>query len=318
MMSKSGLVKGKPSIGVVSAATLALIMLAAAMMGPAEATSPGTAGAIAFVSDRDGSGQQVYRMGSDGFGQTRLTDTLGVSSNPSWSPDGNLIAFSNCHPTVGCEIYLMNYDGSGEYNLTDDPGTDGHATWFPSGNKIAFASVRSGDTEDIYVADLDGFGNIGPATRITTSAAMDLRPAVSPDGKKIAFESQRDGDYEIYVMKARRESPTNRPVRLTNNSTDDYMPDWSPDGSKIAFTRTTGIFVMKPSPESRTNRPKNLTGTLGSAYDPAYSPDGKRIAFVSSASGNADIWRMRSDGSNQVNITRDPAQDHAPAWQPIP
>ena len=39
------------------------------------------------------------------------------------------------------------------------------------------------------------------------------------------------------------------------------------------------------------------------------------IAFASTAEdGNAEIYTMHTDGSNQVNITRDPANDTSPVW----
>ncbi|MBA2361094.1 MAG: PD40 domain-containing protein [Actinobacteria bacterium] len=40
------------------------------------------------------------------------------------------------------------------------------------------------------------------------------------------------------------------------------------------------------------------------------------IAFVSHRDGNAEIYTMNRDGSNQTNITRAPASDYAPAFSP--
>jgi len=41
-----------------------------------------------------------------------------------------------------------------------------------------------------------------------------------------------------------------------------------------------------------------------------------RIAFVSNRNGNLDIYVMRPDGSNVVNLTNNPARDEFPAWSP--
>jgi dipeptidyl aminopeptidase/acylaminoacyl peptidase len=41
-----------------------------------------------------------------------------------------------------------------------------------------------------------------------------------------------------------------------------------------------------------------------------------RIAFVSSRDGNADIYVMNADGSNQTNLTKNSADDTNPAWSP--
>jgi TolB protein len=50
----------------------------------------------------------------------------------------------------------------------------------------------------------------------------------------------------------------------------------------------------------------------------AWSPDARRIAFVTDRDRNPEIYAMRPNGSNQVNLTRHPASDFAPDWQPFP
>jgi Tol biopolymer transport system component len=50
----------------------------------------------------------------------------------------------------------------------------------------------------------------------------------------------------------------------------------------------------------------------------AWSPDGKHIAFGSykDTPGVREIYVMNADGSNPVNITKNPADDNNPAWSP--
>lgn len=47
---------------------------------------------------------------------------------------------------------------------------------------------------------------------------------------------------------------------------------------------------------------------------PAWSPDGSKIAFTSYRSGNADIWIMNSDGSNQKQLTTNKSNDIYSRW----
>lgn len=58
-----------------------------------------------------------------------------------------------------------------------------------------------------------------------------------------------------------------------------------------------------------------LTNTGQNTF-PAWSPDGTRISFTSDRDGNREIYVMNSDGSGQTNLTKDPADDRNPAWQP--
>ena len=45
-------------------------------------------------------------------------------------------------------------------------------------------------------------------------------------------------------------------------------------------------------------------------------PETEKIVFVSKRDGNAEIYIMNPDGSEQVNLTQHPAEDYDPAWSP--
>jgi Tol biopolymer transport system component len=317
-------------------------LLAAMVMTPVAGSQtvetnsfPGTAGAIAFVSTRDGIANfNIYRMNADGFGQTRLTDTPGVNFSPSWSADGLKIAFVNA-PDLGdqSDVWSMNADGSNATKLVQDPGDDSGPAYSPTSNKFAFVSARNGDGVDIYLMTKGPDGQTTSLTRITTSPASDSHPAISPDGRRLAFVSDRDGDEDVYVMRLAPEGPKNVPVKLTKNTrpnpngppyATDTQPDWSPDGTQIAFASdrvgALEVYRMKASPEGRLNKPVNLSSNP-TAYDedPTWSPDGKKVAFTTDRDGNSEIYRMRAtDGANQVNLTNNPRSDFLPAWQPLP
>lgn len=53
------------------------------------------------------------------------------------------------------------------------------------------------------------------------------------------------------------------------------------------------------------------------AFMPRWSADARRIAFVSNASGNDELWTMRSDGTRKRQITDEPGVGHYwPTWTP--
>ena len=108
--------------------------------------------------------------------------------------------------------------------------------------------------------------------------ALGLTPLMIVAGAQaqIAFSSNRDGDNEIYVMDA----DGGNLRRLTNNSDGDGDPVWSPDGKRIAFKSDRDGHV-------------NVHGW------PTH-----------------DIYVMDADGSNQQNLTNNPADDWDPSWSP--
>ena len=54
-------------------------------------------------------------------------------SHPSWSPDGQRIAFNAGSPTAS-DIYLIDIDGSGLTKITSDRVRNFYPTWSPDGS----------------------------------------------------------------------------------------------------------------------------------------------------------------------------------------
>ena len=84
----------------------------------------------------------------------RLTDYSASYSAPSWSPDGQHIAFG-FERDGRAKIYVMGSDGSNPRRLTEtDHSADYRSpSWSPDGRYIAFESNRDGDW-GIYVMDI--------------------------------------------------------------------------------------------------------------------------------------------------------------------
>ena len=57
-------------------------------------------------------------------------------------------------------------------------------------------------------------------------------------------------------------------------------------------------------------------GTMPALWGLRISPDGSKIIFHSYRDGNAEIYIMNADGSNQTRLTNNPAIDNGPAWSP--
>jgi TolB protein len=97
------------------------------------AWNPKTGQEVAFVSDRGGL-PQLFIMDADGSNTTKvdLVD-MGYVIDPSWSPNGELLAFSWRRPDDNYDIYVMDIATHQLLQLTRDAGRNERPCWAPDG-----------------------------------------------------------------------------------------------------------------------------------------------------------------------------------------
>lgn len=264
-----------------------------------EVIAPRT-GRITFVSSRDGLAPSIFVMDADGGNVTRLTSAEPGQgdSNPTWSPDGSLIAYQSERADQSV-LMVVRPDGTGSRMLTE--AADGGASdpsWSPDGSRLLFSSGRSGQP-GVWTIAADG----SSVALLVDDAAF---PAWSPDGSKVAFTSFRDGKPAIYTISA---DGTDL-ARITEpDGSGDF--DWSPDGTRIVFTcvrdGSQDICVVNADGTGL----EQLTDARDLEFNPEWSPDGTTIAYRRSDAGNA-LHMMDADGTDQRGV----AQAFFEQWSP--
>ncbi len=147
---------GDPEIYVVDAGGAHLHRITfAAGVSTSPAWNPKTGKQIVFVSDRGGE-PVLYMSNSDGTDVQKIDmPDMGYVVDPSWSPNGQLLAFSWRRPSGNFDIYAMDIVSHQLVELTRDEGRNERPSWAPDGRHIVFESTRTG-TRQIWTMLADG------------------------------------------------------------------------------------------------------------------------------------------------------------------
>lgn len=135
---------------------------------------------IVFVYAND-----LWRVAKDGGDAIRLTSNEGAESNPHFSPDGKLIAFTGQYDG-NTDVYVIPVEGGQPQRLTWHPGADQVTGWTPNGESILFATSREGvlPTRESKIYTINKRGGAEEALPIPRAVAGEI----SEDGKYIAYQ----------------------------------------------------------------------------------------------------------------------------------
>ena len=276
---------------------------AVVLAGQAQDPAWSADGQMVAFTDTSSSDFLIYTIGADGSGRTQVT-TVGDDFDPTFSPDGDWIAFRR---RVVYPDALTQTTNNAAPSATVITETDVVTTPVLVG--MIAENVTTGNSAVVTAVG---------ATTITTTAIT---------GNWNAADSYRIYNEQDRIFKIRTNGTGE--VQLSSGGATaiygDYAPEWSPDGTKIAFaTKRNGnddVYVMDAGGEAVSS--VNLTADEGDvAWDPSYSPDGTKIAYASAnndAGGSTaeNIWTMNADGSGKTIITAvATSKDEHPSWSP--
>lgn len=195
---------------------------------------------------------------------------------------------------ANADLMVFNIDGSnprviipkGIYGWTEQ----GVAKWSPDGTKILMAASckdSARGSNDVHwrlvTTDINGQN----VKIISTRNSLFADPAWSPDGRKIVYVTIQPGlpwayqdQWELYAADYNAASnEIQNEIRLTTDNKYCFDPCWSPDGKYIAYSRSFFTDLI-PLP------------------------------------GNADIIRIKPDGSDEKIIMDDDKINGVPYWTP--
>lgn len=231
-----------------------------------------------------------------------LTAYSGYQSEPTFSPDGNQVAFTwDGESQQNKDIYVKLVGSGGPpLRLTTDPAADYSPAWSPDGRFIAFLrDLPTGKVAVLLIPPLGGPERmlaeiIGRAGLGDNLPGPDL--AWSPDGNWLVI-GDRDsprGAVALFLLSietGEKRRLTNPPAQLFGDS----GPAFSPDGHWLAFSRSvdyaiSDLYLLALSDGFRpAGDPRRITFGIQGAASPSWSADGREIIF---ASGPLDQYSL--------------------------
>ena len=263
---------------------------------------------IVFVSDRTGS-KEIWVMNWDGTAQRQLTKYGSISSFPSASPDGRIVAFTTYASGLPM-IQLFSIDTGRKLPFYNQRASmNSFVTFTPDSKRVIFSSTAAGGAAQLYVANVDG----SELHRITDSGAIEVEAKINPKtGTDLVDVSGRSGMPQIYHMSLEGADVQ----RLSAGTGEATNPAWSPDGAHISFAWTKGfepgnynIFVMDVSSRQTTQ----LTANEGRNENPTWAPDGAHIVYASKRGRQSQLWTMNADGTGKRQLTQS-GNNEKPFW----
>jgi Tol biopolymer transport system component/tRNA A-37 threonylcarbamoyl transferase component Bud32 len=160
---------------------------------------------------------------------TRLTFDAGLQSDPTFSPDGQMFAYSSDR-SGNFDIWVQQIGGGNPVQVTNNPAHDWQPAWSPDGKQIVFRSERDGG--GLFVVSALG----GNERKISS---FGYRPRWSPDGSQILFSSvlmeTLHAAPRLYVVGLNGNPPRTTLVERLKEFNYVGSLAWYPDGQQVSF-----------------------------------------------------------------------------------
>ncbi len=271
-------------------------------------------------------------INADRTGEKPLTQLFDV--HPSWSPNGNEIAFSRSENNSPLQIYIMDSRGGNARPISGDHFNDRHPAWSPDGRRIAFVHARALGQPAVYTMNADGENRVRLA-----DCHADSRPAWSPDGIQIVYNhALKQGIRNLFVVDietflAAKEAP---PTKAEVIPEPEQEPEQEPEPEPEIEQKPEPEKDPHQTPDEEKEKEKGEDDppqapsadppaveegiqrlTISEHYDihPDWGPDGSKLIFTKESSPHdAAVYVLDLFSRVQTRLTGADGYNGYPCW----
>ena len=306
-----------PSLLIVFVVVLYILLFA-----PKPRRSVVTAGMLVYASDAGSPGSShLWLSQADGTGAHPLTTGAFSDTSPTWTTDGNQIAFVSDRTQNQSQIYVADGDGKNLTQITHNPGAKAQPIFAPGSNSLlgyraggtlVVGDITKGESSPLLPAapqsshpgTIDAIQPTETSTVVTGFAWRQTGDAADP-GLAAVLES---GGTQTLVVLPQLSSPL---VRTQNGAADgpplaaadSVNPIWAPDGSRMAVALLhvlglpggrKGSLLAQFDPQGIAQRSliaPILDPSVG-PQNPVFSADGSQLLF--------EMWQQTDLASRKL------------------
>jgi len=203
---------------------------------------------------------------------SRLTSTAAPDSHPTWSADGQRVAFSSKRGSV-YDVYVKAVDTTEpEQLLVTGPGDKMIEDWSANGKYVSGTVVRSG----LWIHPIDPSEK--PWLVRANAMSENWQSEFSPDNKWLAYMSSESGNPEVYV-----EPIPATGARWQVSTHGGAQPHWRKEGQELLYLAPEGLLMSASLTRGGWQKSStmalfhiNVPDIVGSG-DYTISPSGDRI-----------------------------------------
>jgi len=219
--------------------------------------------------------------------------------NPSWSPNGKLVA----HHTVFSDhygIYLTDTTTGESWPLIGAE-EGGYASFSPNGRWISYEKLVEGGFY-VYLGTASGDS---PPILIKEDASQ---PAWAPNGKRLVFRQPSDGSLRTIAV----DRGKGRETLIAYG----WNPEWSPDSNWILYDDGADLWKVPVNIFGvKLGDPVRLTSLPQAEGHATWSMDGLTIVYHAGMGGDYDLWTIPAAGGEPTWLTGTPRWgDYDPAY----